>query len=62
LGHSIDLLLDDEMALEAAFRPLLDLARRRRLSPPAEAAALALLDATTAVRRLRGAVVAEAAA
>jgi hypothetical protein len=56
----IDVLLDDEVALESAFRPLLDVARRRRLSPPAEAAALGLLDAGIAVRRLRRAVEREA--
>jgi hypothetical protein len=50
-GRALDLLLDDEEALEQALQPLLALVRHRRLSSLAAAAALYLVSAWSGVRR-----------
>ncbi len=46
------LLREDSAALEASFQPLLNLSLQRRLSPPAEDAALAILEAQLRVKAL----------
>jgi hypothetical protein len=55
-NRTLDILLDDEAVLREAVAPLLALAHKRPLSPPAEEMTLRLLDSIYAVRRLRRAV------
>ena len=59
--EALDMLLDDEALLERAYSPLLDVARRREVSPAAAEGIVGLLLAWQRTRRIRRAVEAEVA-